>query len=247
VAGVVEEVGYGVTRFALGDRVFGMPWFPRQAGGYAEYITAPSRQLCAMPATLSFTEAAALPLAGLTALQMLVDAAEITPGQKVLIAGAAGGVGHLAVQIAKAHGAYVIGTASAAKHGFLAELGVDEAVDYTARPVHQMVHDVDVVIQMFGGEAGLSALQCLRPGGVMVSAQAAWTPGVHERARELGVRACDYLVEPDGAGLQVLSRLVDSGQVLVHVAARPPLADAARAQRLIADGHTFGKIVFEID
>lgn len=165
VAGVIEEVGYGVNRFNVGDRVFGMPWFPRQAGGYAEFVTGPSRHFAAMPAGLDFTEAAALPLAGLTAWQMLVDVAHVAPGQRVLIAGAAGGVGHLAVQIAKAHGAYVIGTARAAKHRFLAELGVDQALDYTVTPVHEVVGDVDVVIQMFGGDAGVEALGCLRPGG----------------------------------------------------------------------------------
>jgi NADPH:quinone reductase-like Zn-dependent oxidoreductase len=246
VAGVVEEVGYGVTRFAVGDRVFGMPWFPRQAGCYAEFITAPSRHLSAMPENLSFVEAAALPLAGLTAWQMLVDVAQVQPGQRVLIGAAAGGVGHLAVQIAKAMGAYVIGTAREAKHAFLRELGVDEAVDYTAAPLHDAVRDVDVAIQMFGGEHGIAALECVRPGGIMVSAQAAWTPGMHERAAELGVRAADYLVEPDAAGLQGLADLAAKEALRVHVAHELPLAQAAEAHRIIADGRTTGKVVLVI-
>ena len=127
VAGVVEEVGYGVTRFSVGDRVFGMPRFPREAAAYAEYVTSPSRQLALIPDALDDVEAGALPLAGLTAWQALVETADVQPGQRVLVLAAAGGVGHLAVQIAKARGAYVLGTARAEKHSFLVELGVDEA------------------------------------------------------------------------------------------------------------------------
>ncbi|MDQ2638236.1 MAG: NADP-dependent oxidoreductase, partial [Actinomycetota bacterium] len=246
VAGVVEETGYGVSRFEVGDRVFGMPCFPRQAGGYAEFVTAPARQLAAMPTGLSFAEAAALPLAALTAWQMLVDVARVTAGQRILVSAAAGGVGHLAVQIAKARGAYVIGTARAAKHPFLRELGVAEAVDYTAAPVQELVRDVDVVIQMFGGDAGLGALECLRPGGIMVNAQAAWTPGLHERAAELRVRAYDYLVEPDAAGLEEVANLVRSGELRVHIAEQLPLSDAARALSTIASGRTNGKIVLTV-
>ena len=134
VAGVVEELGRGVTRFTPGDRVFGMPRFPREAAAYAEYVTAPSRQLARIPEGLGDVEAAALPLAGLTAWQALVETAGVGPKSRVLILAAAGGVGHLAVQIAKARGAYVIGTARPEKHAFLASLGADEAVDYTTEP-----------------------------------------------------------------------------------------------------------------
>jgi NADPH:quinone reductase-like Zn-dependent oxidoreductase len=246
VAGVVEKTGYGVTRFQPGDPVYGMPWFPRAAGGYAEYITAPARHFARMPEGLSYTEAAALPLAGLTAWQMLTEVAGLEPGQRVLAAGAAGGVGHLAVQIAKAIGAHVIGTASAAKHAFVRGLGADEVVDYTTTDVSAAVREVDVVIQMFGGEAGLKALECLRPGGVLVSGQGAWTPGLQERAGELGVRAVTYLVDPDGAGLEALARLVADGRLKVHVDAVLPLADAARAHDLVAAGHTTGKVVLAV-
>ncbi|KHO17549.1 NADP-dependent oxidoreductase [Mycolicibacterium setense] len=247
VAGVVEEVGYGVSRFQVGDRVFGMPWFPRQAGGYAEFVTAPSRHFATIPTGLGFTEAAALPLAGLTAWQMLVDVAHVTAGQRVLVSAAAGGVGHLAVQIAKARGAYVIGTARAAKHDFVRRLGADEVVDYTTTPVHEVANDVDVVIQMFGGEAGREALNCLRPGGILVSAQAAWTPGLFERAAELNVHAYDYLVEPDAAGMQSLAELVASGRLRVRIAAEYPLTEAAQALKVIGEGRTAGKIVLTVE
>ncbi|WP_454791830.1 NADP-dependent oxidoreductase [Mycolicibacterium lutetiense] len=247
VAGVVEEVGYGVSRFQVGDRVFGMPWFPRQAGGYAEFVAAPSRHFASIPTGLSVAEAAALPLAGLTAWQMLIDVARLTPGQRVLISAAAGGVGHLAVQIAKARGAYVIGTARAAKHDFVRSMGADEVVDYTTTPVHEIVSDVDVVIQMFGGAAGRDALHCLRPGGVLVSAQAAWTPGLFDRARELDVHAYDYLVEPDAAGLQSIAALAAEGRLRVHLAAQYPLSEAAQALKVIGDGRTSGKLVLAVE
>ncbi|BDY26664.1 NADP-dependent oxidoreductase [Mycolicibacterium mageritense] len=246
VAGVVEEVGYGVTRFRVGDRVFGMPRFPRQAGGYAEFVTAPSRHLATIPTGLSFTEAAALPLAGLTAWQMLVDVAGTAPGQRVLVSTAAGGVGYLAVQIAKSLGAYVIGTARAAKHDFVRSLGADEVVDYTTTPVHEAVGGVDVVIQMFGGAAGREALNCLRPNGILVSAQAAWTPGLFERASELNVHAYDYLVEPDATGMQSIAELVASQRLHVHVTTTYPLDEAAQALKAIGDGRTTGKIVLTV-
>jgi NADPH:quinone reductase-like Zn-dependent oxidoreductase len=246
VAGVVEEVGYGVTRFRPGDRVFGMPRFPFEAGCYAEYVVAPSRHFALVPAGMDLVEAAGLPLAGLSAWQMLVDTARVAPGDRVLVSAAAGGVGHLAVQIAKARGAYVIGTAGAAKHGFVKELGADEVVDYTAVDVAEAVRDVDVVIQMFGGDHALRALSCLRPGGIMVNAQGAWTEGMGDRAAELGVRATWFLVEPDAEGLGALARLVAEGRLAVHVSARFPLADAAAAHGLLAEGHVTGKVVLTV-
>ncbi|MEU6563431.1 NADP-dependent oxidoreductase [Nocardia nova] len=246
VAGVVTEVGYGTTRFRPGDRVFGMPWFPRAAGAYAEFVTAPARHFAPMPAKSTFSEAAALPLAGLTAWQMLVDVAQLGPGQRVLITAAAGGVGHLAVQIAKSLGAYVIGTASAAKHPFVRALGADEVVDYTTTDVTTAIRDVDVVIQMFGGETALGALQCLRPGAIMVNAQSAWTPGMGSRAAELGVRASGFLVEPDHAGLAALARLVDEGRLTVHIDSELPLALASEAGQQVGLGRTTGKVVLTV-
>ncbi|MEU1719883.1 NADP-dependent oxidoreductase [Nonomuraea sp. NPDC005692] len=246
VAGTVVRTGYGTTRFQPGDRVFGMPWFPRAGGCYAEYVTAPARHLARMPEGMGFTEAAALPLAGLTAWQMLTEVAAVAPGQRVLVAGAAGGVGHLAVQIATARGAHVTGTASAAKHAFVRELGADEVIDHSTTVVSDVARDMDVVVQMFGGEAGLRALECLRPGGIPVSGQAAWTPGLHERATELGVRAAAYLVDPDGAGLDALAGLVAEGRLKVHVDAVFPLARAGEAHDLVGAGRTRGKVVLAV-
>ncbi|NJP82900.1 NADP-dependent oxidoreductase, partial [Streptomyces sp. AA8] len=144
ISGVVEEAGPG-ARFKPGDEVFGMPFFPRAATGYAEYVAVPSRQVARKPAGLDHVHAAALPLAALTAWQGLVDAARITEGQRVLIHRAAGGVGHFAVQIAKARGAHVIAMASAPKHDFVRGLGADEVIDYRTTDFTEAVKDVDVV------------------------------------------------------------------------------------------------------
>ena len=247
VAGVVEEVGYGVTRFAVGDRVFGMPRFPREAAAYAQYVTSPSRQLARLPDGLDDVEAGALPLAGLTAWQALVETADVQPGQRVLVLAAAGGVGHLAVQIAKARGAYVLGTARAEKHAFLADLGVDEAIDYTSENVAERAHEVDVVLDLVGGETGLDAFPAVRDGGVFVSVpSSAGLEALHElaagRARVTGI-----LVEPDRAGLEALAELVAAGALRPHVSQTFPLAEAGRAHELGETGRTQGKLVLTVD
>lgn len=243
VAGGVEEIGGGVTRFQPGDRVFGMVAFPYEAGAYAEYATSRARQLERIPDDLSVVEAAALPLAGLTAYQALVDTAGVGTGDRVLIHAAAGGVGHLAVQIAKARGAYVIGTAREANHRFLAELGVDEAIDYTLRPFEEVVSGVDVVLDLIGGETATRSLATLRDGGLQITVPsnsdfAALRTEAGDRVRLSGI-----LVEPDGCGMRALVGLVESGQLTVRVAETFPLAEAARAHTVGEAGRTRGKLV----
>jgi NADPH:quinone reductase-like Zn-dependent oxidoreductase len=246
VAGVVEAVGYGVTRFAPGDRVFGMPRFPREAAAYAEFVTSPSRQLARIPDGLGDVDAGALPLAGLTAWQALVETADVQPGQRVLVLAAAGGVGHLAVQIAKARGAHVIGTARAAKHAFLAEIGVDEAVDYTQEAVAERVRDADVVLDLVGGDESGEAIATLRDGGLfIVVPSAAGLESLVERAAGR-VRVTGILVEPDRMGMEALAGLVASGALRPHVSHTFPLADAGRAHELGETGRTQGKIVLTV-
>jgi NADPH:quinone reductase-like Zn-dependent oxidoreductase len=246
VAGVVEEVGRGVTRFAPGDRVLGMPRFPREAAAYAEYVTAPSRQLARIPEALSDVEAAGLPLAGLTAWQALVETAGVSSGVRVLVLAAAGGVGHLAVQIAKARGAHVIGTAGAANQGFLRELGADEAIDYTRGPIEDRVRDVDVVLDLVGGEASRGALSTLRDGGLFIAVPS--SSGLHPLREEAAgrVRVTGILVEPDRAGLESLADLVAGGALRVHVEQTFPLEEAARAHELSEAGHVRGKLVLTV-
>ncbi|MFH9953961.1 NADP-dependent oxidoreductase [Streptomyces roseolus] len=242
VSGTVEAVGPGVGSLRAGDEVFGMPLFPRQAGGYAEYVVAPARHLAPKPAALSHVEAAALPLAALTAWQTLVDAADVRPGERVLVHAAAGGVGHLAVQIAKARGAHVIGTASAAKHGLLRELGADEAVDYRAVPFEDVVSDVDVVLDALGGETAVRSLEVLRAGGRLIT-----LPGPDDvPAAPDGVSASWVMVEPDRLGLREIARLVERGALRPVVDAVLPLSEAAKAHELGERGRTTGKIVLSV-
>jgi NADPH:quinone reductase-like Zn-dependent oxidoreductase len=238
VAGVVEKAGSGVTWLAPGDRVFGMPRFPREAAAYAEYVTSPSRQLTHIPDGLSDVEAAAIPLAGLTAWQSLVETAGIGEASRVLVLGAAGGVGHLAVQIAKRLGAWVAGTSGPEKHDFLRGLGVDEPVDKNG-PV--AIRDVDAVLDAVGGETGLAALPALCDGGTLVtlsaSAVAALTEAAYGRVRVTGI-----LVEPDRAGLEALASL----GLKPHVERTFPLEEAARGHELGEQGRTRGKIVLTV-
>ncbi|WP_328947322.1 NADP-dependent oxidoreductase [Streptomyces sp. NBC_00250] len=248
VAGVVEAIGDGVTLFQTGDEVFGMPRFPHPAGAYAEYVTAPARHFAPRPHGLTHVQAGALPLASLTAWQALVDTANVQPGQRVLIQAAAGGVGHLAVQIAKARGAYVIGTASAAKHGLLRSLGADETIDYRTQDVAETLRDVDidVVLDPLGGLDRARSLRTLRPGGTLVSILPLDDTFPIEEAELAGVRAVFMLVEPDHAGLREIASLVENGRLRVIVDEVFPLEEAARAHTLGETGRTTGKIVLTV-
>ncbi|ARZ67566.1 NADPH:quinone reductase [Streptomyces albireticuli] len=246
VSGTVEAVGDGVTVHAVGDEVYGMPRFPHPAGAYAQYVTAPARHFAPRPRGLDHVRAAALPLAALTAWQALVDTAGVGEGQRVLVHAAAGGVGHLAVQIAKARGAYVIGTASTAKHDFLRGLGADELIDYRERDFAEAVRDVDVVLEAIGGDYPARSLRTLRPGGTLVSLLPLAEPVLTE-ARERGLRAARIMVEPDLGGLRGIAELVESGRLRTEVAAVLPLAEAAEAHRMGETGRTTGKIVLSVD
>ncbi|MFF3332304.1 NADP-dependent oxidoreductase [Streptomyces sp. NPDC002888] len=246
VAGVVEAVGAGVTLFGPGDAVFGMPRFPYPAGAYAEYITAPARHFAPRPRGLDHVQAGALPLASLTAWQALVDTADVQPGRRVLIHAAAGGVGHLAVQIAKARGAYVIGTAGAAKHALLRSLGADELVDHRTQDFAESVRDVDVVLDSIGGSSWARSLRTLRRGGTLVSLLPPDDTFPARQAEEAGVRAVFMLVEPDHLGLREITDLVESGRLRVIVDTVFPLEQAARAHELGEAGRTTGKIVLTV-
>lgn len=246
VAGVVDKLGAGVTRFAVGDEVLGMPWFPREAGSYAEFVTAPSRQFVRRPSELSVAQAGALPLAGLTAWQALVDTAHVQPGQRVLVHAASGGVGHLAVQIAKALGAHVIGTASAANHAVLTELGADELVDYRTTRFEDVVRDVDVVLDLVGGDTGVRSIQVLAHDGLLIVVPSSASAEALEAARRHDVRATGILVEPDQVGLDGLVDLVRQGKLTVLVTEQFPLDKAAAAHELAERGHPAGKIVITV-
>ncbi|MEU8775014.1 NADP-dependent oxidoreductase [Streptomyces sp. NPDC048606] len=246
LSGVVEAVGLGVTTLAPGDEVFGMPRHPVPAGTYAEYVTSPARHLVRKPAALSHVEAAALPLAALTAWQALVDTADVRPGQRVLVHAAAGGVGHLAVQIAKARGAHVIGTARAAKHDLLRAWGADEVVDYTRTEFETATAPVDVVLDTIGGEYGPRSLKALRPGGFLVSLASPAEAHLAERARPLGLRAAFMAVEADPAGMREIAALVGAGRLRPAIDAVLPLERVAEAHERADTRRTTGKIVLSL-
>ncbi|MEV7598681.1 NADP-dependent oxidoreductase [Kitasatospora sp. NPDC089797] len=244
VSGVVEATGPG-ARYRVGDEVYGMPFFPRAAGAYAEYVAAPSRQLARKPATLDHTEAAALPLAALTAWQGLVDLAKVGAGDRVLVHRAAGGVGHLAVQIAKARGAYVIALASEPKHAFLKELGADEVIDYRTTDYTEAARDLDIVFD--SSSEGVKALEVLKPGGTLVSIMEHGDRELAAAIEAAGRRFAGVSVEPDYASLEAIAALVDEGRIRPHVAAAFPLDEAGRAHELVGSGTVQGKVVLTVD
>ncbi|MFB6636933.1 NADP-dependent oxidoreductase [Streptomyces chartreusis] len=246
LSGVVEAVGIGVAAFRPGDEVFGMLPYPFGHGSHAEYVTAPVRALTHKPSVIDHTEAGALPLVSLTAWQALTEHSDVRPGQRVLIHAAAGGVGHVAVQIAKARGAYVIGTASAGKHEFLRGLGADEVIDYRETDFTEAVKDVDVVLDTLGGETSVRSLRVLRPGGVVVSILPVGSDEFGEEAERLGVRAVRMLLDADRAGMQAIADLVEQGKLRAEIAGTFPLADAAEAHALGETGRTTGKLVLTV-
>ena len=243
VSGVVEEVSRGVTLFKPGDEVFGMLPYPHGAGAYAEYAKGTARSFTRKPSNIDHVQAGALPLAALTAYQALVDTADVRRGQRVLIHAAAGGVGHLAVQIAKACGAYVIGTASAGKQELLRELGADELIDYRTTDFTEAVGDVDVVLDSLAGDVRTRSLDVLRKGGTLVSILPGDNDADAKKAAELGVRLEGMLVEADHAGMRAIAELAEQGRLRPHIDATFPLAEAAKAHTHGETGRTTGKIV----
>jgi NADPH:quinone reductase-like Zn-dependent oxidoreductase len=235
VSGTVETSN--ADGFAPGDDVFGMA----ASGGYAEYATA--AVVAKKPDALSHEEAAAIPVAGMTAYQALFDHAGLEEGQTVLIAGAAGGVGHFAVQFAKHAGARVIGTGSTHNRDFVLGLGADEYVDYTQQDVADAVHDVDVALDTVGGATTESLVPVLREGSVLVTIAAAPPEAA---AQERGARAQLVVMQPSSEQLARIADLVATGAVRVELAEVVELTDAPRAHELSESGHTRGKIVLSV-
>ncbi|MEI9401124.1 NADP-dependent oxidoreductase [Mesorhizobium argentiipisi] len=244
ISGTVAALGSGVTAFKLGDEVFGMPRFPKQAGAYAELAAAPVDEIAAKPAAIDHTHAAALPLAGLTAWQGLVRHGGLQAGQRVLVHAGAGGVGHLAVQIAKARGAWVASTASPDKTDYVRSIGADEVIDYTSDDFTGKAGNIDLVLDPIGGDHADKSLEVLRDGGVLVSLL-----DVHDatraKASARGVRVERMSVVPDREGLVELARLVDVRKLMPHVAKAFPLDQAAAAHAFLAT-RPIGKVVLTV-
>jgi NADPH:quinone reductase-like Zn-dependent oxidoreductase len=245
ISGVVEKAPH-TWRLRPGDEVFGMPLFPRMANGYAELVSAPALHLAHKPAALSHVEAAALPSVGLTAWQGLVDLAGLTAGDRVLVHGGGGGVGHVAIQIAKALGAYVITTASGGKREFVEELGADEVIDYTAVDFTEAARDIDVVLDTIGGRTVERSLEVLRPGGHLLTAVADDDAELAARCEAAGMRFSGIVVDPDPAGLRGLVDLVEQGKLRVHVQETFPFERVVDAHRALESGHLQGKLVLTV-
>jgi len=246
VSGVVEAVAPGVTDVKVGDEVYALVDFDR-VGGAAEYVAVRAAETAPKPSRLSHIEAAAVPLAGLTAWQALFAHAVLAKGQSVLIHGAAGGVGTYAVQFARLAGARVIGTAQAKDEELLRDLGADDVIDYTTTRFEDEVADVDVVFEVVGGDTLERSWRVLRPGGVLVtiaSSEEANPPD--KRAAEFGVRGLFFIVRPDRGQLIEIARLIDDGEVRPIIGSVFPLSRARDAFGEGLDRSRPGKIVLRV-
>lgn len=263
MSGVVVAVGGGVESFATGDEVYSMVRFPEGAFGgsmaYAEYVSVPASQVALKPAGIDHVHAAAAPMSLLTAWQFMIAAGHdvsnpIQPhrhepvqlgGKTVLVNGAAGGVGHFAVQIAKWRGARVIAVASGEHEAFLRGLGADVFFDYTKNPPEDVVRDIDLVIDSIGGPTSNRFLRTLKRGGALFPIFGLGAPGGEEAAR-LGVTVSTTQVRSSGPQLEEIGRLLDDGTVRVAIDSVFPLAEARKAHERAAKGHIRGKLVLKV-
>lgn len=248
VAGTIVAAGFDVTEFAVGDRVYGLIDCMRP-GAYAEYAVAPSYLMRRMPANLSFAQAAAVPMAACTAWHGLINLAAIQPGARVLVQAGSGGVGAFAIQIAKAHGAHVTTTASAAAADFCRSLGADAVIDYAAQDFTQAGRVFDVVLDVIGGDVGQNSYKVLKPGGTLLVVLRGDGVEIGNRAANMAehgvtARIVAFSAQPDI--LDQLRPLIEAGRITVPLAATVPLADVAAAHAAIDAGHARGKTVLTV-
>ena len=245
VSGVVEKVGPNVTTLVEGDKVCGMVGFPLTAGGYAESVVVREDELVRLDG-VSLKQGAALPLAGLTAWQGLFEHGALKGGQRVLILAGAGGVGHLAVQFASAYGAEVVATASRDNHSFLHGLGASQMVDYHDADWVAQVGQVDLVLDLMGGESGMAALACVKPGGRLVTVPTITAQQIKEAGAEAGIEVLGMLVHPDQKQLTQVLMLLRQGDVHITLSGEFPLAEGALAHGAIEGGHVRGKLLLRM-
>ena len=242
LSGVIDEVGPDVTKFNKGDEVFVMT-DPMRNGAYAEYIVVRESEVALKPKSLHHIRAAAIPVAALTAWNALFDTAQLRLGQRVLIHGGFGGVGHFAVQLAKWKGAHVIATASAKNQELVYELGADEVIDYQAQKFEDVARKIDIVLDPIGSDTQERSWKVLKTGGVLVSLV---QPPSEEKAKSVGARGAMVQTRPDGAKLADIAKIIDAGQLAPVIDRILPLSEARRAHELSKSGHTRGKIVLRI-
>jgi NADPH:quinone reductase-like Zn-dependent oxidoreductase len=240
IAGVVEKTGANVTQLKAGEAVYGYPTF---GGGWADYVNVKEWEVAAKPKSLNFVEAAAVPMAALTAWQSLVDVAKLQPGQTILIHGGSGGVGSFAIQIAKARGARVIATASTANQDLLKQLGADVAVDYTKTKFEDVAKEIDAVLDPVGKDTLARSYGVVKKGGIVMSLVARPDP---EELKKRGIRGAGIASHPDAEDLTEIAQLIDTRKIKPTVTEVLPLTDAIKAQQQAATHHTRGKIVLRI-
>ncbi len=242
VSGIVEQVGAKASGFSEGDAVFSRPDILRD-GTYAEYVAVRASEVAKKPATISHADAATLPLTGITAWEVLVTTANLSVGQRVLIHGGSGGVGTLAIQLAKLRGAHVTTTCSARNADLVRSLGADEVIDYRTQDFAALAGHMDLVFDTIGGEVQEKSWAVLKPGGTLASISA---PPSQDRAKAEGKRGTFVFIKPDAAVLRTLAGLVDGGAMRPVVGAEFALRDMARAHAWSQDGKGFGKIAIHV-
>ncbi len=242
IAGIVEKTGGKITKFKTADSVYAYLSLTK-GGGYAEYAAASEAEAAAKPKSISFVEAAGVPVVALTAWQALIDTAKLSAGQTVLIHGGSGGVGTFAIQIAKARGAKVIATASTANQDFLKQLGADLAIDYTKTKFEDVAKNVDVVLDSVGKDTLARSYGVVKKGGFIVTLVARIDQAELDKH---GIRGASLGVEPDSNELTEIGKLIDEKKIKMIVSQAFPLSEAIKAQEQIATGHTRGKIVLKV-
>jgi NADPH:quinone reductase-like Zn-dependent oxidoreductase len=242
IAGVVESVGSKITKFKAGDPVFAYVSLD-SGGGFAQYAVVPERDAAPKPKSLTYLEAAAVPIVALTAWQALIDTAKLKAGQSVLIHGGSGGVGSFAIQITKARGARVIATASTANQDLLKQLGADVAVDYTKQKFEDVAKDVDVVLDSVGKDTLARSYGVVKKGGIIVTLVARIDQAELDKR---GIRGTSLSVDPNSVELAEIGKLIDEKKIKVIVSQTFPLSEAMKAQEQVATGHTRGKIVLKV-
>jgi NADPH:quinone reductase-like Zn-dependent oxidoreductase len=242
IAGVVEKVGSKVTKFKQGDPVFAYVSLENN-GGYAQYAVVTEREAAPKPKSVTYVEAAAVPIVALTAWQALIDSGHLKAGQTALIHGGSGGVGSFAIQIAKARGAKVIATASTANQELLKQLGADVAIDYTKQKFEDIAKDVDVVLDSIGRDTLARSYGVVKKGGFIVSLVARMDQAELDKH---GIHGTALSVDPNSDELAQIGKLIDAGKIRVIVSQTLPLSEARKAQEQVATGHTRGKIVLKV-
>lgn len=241
VSGEIAAVGPGVTGISIGDKVFA--FLSPEHGGYEEFVLARADEVAAIPQALDSVGAAAVPLAGITAWQGLFDHGHLESGQRVLIHGGAGGVGHFAIQFAKAKGAWVATTVSSSDKDFVTDLGADQVIDYKGETFEDVVEPVDLVFDLIGGETQERSFNVVKPKGALISTLQRPDKAL---AKTLGIRVARYTAQPNGGQLQEIAQLIDQGKVKVVVASTFGLRQAAEAQSALKDKHIRGKVVLKV-